>query len=78
VVGAEPLKALLLLLALQVLLNGVAVLVVEVEKPHQPITEVVVVLFLAGAVVALADQLWLVFLNAVLAVGLQHTLVINV
>jgi hypothetical protein len=69
----EPRKAVLLLLVLQVLLNMVGALEVEAEKRHQATIVAVAVQFLVEAVVALADQLWLVFLNAVLAVELQPT-----
>jgi hypothetical protein len=69
-VAVVALKALLLYQALQVLLNGAAVLAVEAEKPHQLATEVAAVQFLAAVVVALVDQL-LLLLDAVLAEELQ-------
>jgi hypothetical protein len=74
VVGAEPLKALLWLLALQVPLNGAVVLVVGVEPMGQLAIVVAVDQFLAAAAEVVGEILRLVFLNAVLAVELQFTL----
>jgi hypothetical protein len=70
-------KVLLLYQALQALLSGVVVLAVEVERRHQPAIEAVADQFLAAAAVVAVGHL-LLLLNVVLAVGLQHTLVISV
>jgi hypothetical protein len=67
------LKALRLYQALLVVLNGAAVLAVEAELMGQLATVVAVDQFLAAVVVVAAVILHLVFLDAVLAVGLQLT-----
>ena len=70
-------KALRLYQALRVALNGAAVLAVAAVLPHQLATEAVAGLFMLAVAGVVAGQL-LRLLDAVLAVELQHTLVIHV